>query len=100
MNVAGEQLLTIVERIEHCHSEKKAIEDDIRDIYAEAKTNGFDTAMIRTIVKRRGKDQAQVDQADVLLETYLNAIEAALRARDTPRAPRAGTREETRAPAN
>jgi uncharacterized protein (UPF0335 family) len=100
MNVAGEQLLTIVERIEHCHSEKKAIEDDIRDIYAEARANGFDTGMIRTIVKRRGKDQSEIEQADALLETYLKAIEAALRARGTPRAPRAGAREETRASAN
>jgi uncharacterized protein (UPF0335 family) len=53
---AKDQLKAIVERIERLEEEKKALSDDIRDVYAEAKGNGFDTKALRTIVRMRKMD--------------------------------------------
>ena len=54
--VAREQLRSVVERIERLEEEKKAIADDIRDVYAEAKANGFDTKILRQVVSLRKQD--------------------------------------------
>jgi uncharacterized protein (UPF0335 family) len=73
----GDQLLSIVQRIEKLHEEKHGIEDDVKDIYAEAKGNGFDTAMIRQVVKLRAQDPTKRAESDAILATYLAAIETA-----------------------
>lgn len=72
--VAGAQLKSIVERIERLEEEKKAISDDIKDVYAEAKANGFDTAILRAVIKLRKQDANEREEAETLLDLYLNAL--------------------------
>ena len=68
------QLKSIVERIERLEEEKKAIADDIKDVYAEAKANGFDTKTLRQVVRLRKQDAAEREEAETLLDLYLNAL--------------------------
>ncbi len=72
--IAGSQLKSIVERIEKLEEEKKAIADDIKDVYAEAKANGFSTPILREIIKLRKKDAAEREEMESLLDIYLNAL--------------------------
>ncbi len=73
-NTAPEQLKSIVERIERLNDDKKAISDDIRDVFAEAKGVGFDVKALRTIVRMRGQDAQDRAEQDAILETYMNAL--------------------------
>ena len=70
---AKDQLKAIVERIERLEEEKKTISDDIRDVYAEAKGNGFDVKALRQIVKLRKQDPNERAEAETILETYMQA---------------------------
>ena len=72
--VAADQLRLFIERIERLEEEKKGIADDIRDVYAEAKANGYDTKTMRTIVRLRRMEKHARDEADALLETYRQAL--------------------------
>jgi uncharacterized protein (UPF0335 family) len=72
--VAGERLKSFIERIERLEEEKKALADDIRDVYAEAKGNGFEVKIMRQIVKIRKMDKADLDEQEALLETYMRAL--------------------------
>ena len=72
--VAREQLKSIVERVERLEEEKKAIADDIRDIYAEAKANGFDTKVLREVIKIRKQDLAERQEHDAVRDLYLQAL--------------------------
>lgn len=72
--VAAGQLRALIERIERLEEEKKTLADDIKDIYAEAKGNGFDTKAIRTIVRLRKQDQAEREEAETILELYMAAL--------------------------
>ncbi|MCW5697895.1 MAG: DUF2312 domain-containing protein [Bauldia sp.] len=74
MSVAAGQLRAIVERIERLHEEKKAIADDISDVYQEAKGTGFDTKAIKTIVKLRRQDPAQRAEEEAILDLYKAAL--------------------------
>jgi uncharacterized protein (UPF0335 family) len=65
------QLRSIVERIERVEEEIKALNDDKRDIYAEAKSNGFDVKALKAVVARRRKDPNEVEEFDAVVETYL-----------------------------
>jgi uncharacterized protein (UPF0335 family) len=67
---AQDQIRAFVERIERMEEEKKAIADDIKEIYAEAKGNGFDTKVLRTLIRRRKQDAAERAEQDALLELY------------------------------
>ena len=71
---AKDQLKAFVERVERLEEEKKAIADDIRDVYAEAKGNGFDVKTLRTVVRLRKQDANERAEAEALLETYLHAL--------------------------
>ena len=71
---AKDQLKAIVERIERLEEEKKTISDDIRDVYAEAKGNGFDVKALRTIVRLRKQDANERAEAETILETYMQAL--------------------------
>ncbi|MFT0875992.1 DUF2312 domain-containing protein [Rhodopseudomonas sp. G2_2311] len=73
-NFAKEQLRAVIERIERLEEEKKSISDDIRDVYAEAKGNGFDVAALRTIVRMRKTDANERAEAETILETYMQAL--------------------------
>ena len=71
---ARDQLKAIIERIERLEEEKKTISDDIRDVYAESKGNGFDTKALRTIVKMRKQDANERAEQETILETYMQAL--------------------------
>ena len=71
---AKDQLKAIIERIERLEEEKKTISDDIRDVYAEAKGNGFDTKALRTIVRMRKQDANERAEQETILETYMQAL--------------------------
>ena len=73
-NVAAEQLKLFIERIERLEEEKKGIADDIKDVYAEAKANGYDVKTMRTIVRLRAMEANARQEAEALLETYKNAL--------------------------
>lgn len=73
-NFAKDQLKAIIERIERLEEEKKTISDDIRDVYAEAKGNGFDVKALRTIVRLRKQDANERAEAETILETYMLAL--------------------------
>jgi uncharacterized protein (UPF0335 family) len=72
--VAVERLSSIVQRIERLQEEKQALQGDISDIFAEAKSAGFDCAVIRELLKRRKKEPAELEERDVLLDTYERAL--------------------------
>jgi uncharacterized protein (UPF0335 family) len=71
---AKDQLKAIIERIERLEEEKKATADDIRDVYAEAKGNGFDVKALRTIVNLRKQDADERREHEAVLETYMHAL--------------------------
>ena len=71
---AKDQLKSIVERIERLEEEKKSTQDDIKDVYAEAKGNGFDTRALRTIVRMRKMDTDERREQEEVLETYMHAL--------------------------
>jgi uncharacterized protein (UPF0335 family) len=71
---AKDQLRSIIERIERLEEEKKAISDDIRDVYAESKGNGYDVTALRTIVRLRKQDPNERAEAETILETYMQAL--------------------------
>jgi uncharacterized protein (UPF0335 family) len=69
-----DQLKAFVERVERLEEEKKALSDDIRDVYAEAKANGFDTKALRAVVRMRKQDADERKEQEAILETYLHAL--------------------------
>jgi uncharacterized protein (UPF0335 family) len=71
---AKDQLKAFVERVERLEEEKKAIADDVRDVYAEAKANGFDVKALRTVVRLRKQDVNERKEQEAILETYLHAL--------------------------
>ena len=71
---AKDQLKAFIERVERLEEEKKAIADDIKDVYAEAKGNGFDVKALRTIVRMRKQDADERREHETILETYMQAL--------------------------
>ncbi|HEX2215181.1 MAG TPA: DUF2312 domain-containing protein [Xanthobacteraceae bacterium] len=71
---AKDHLKAFVERIERLEEEKKAIADDIRDVFAEAKANGFDVKALRSVVRLRKQDVDERKEHEAILETYLHAL--------------------------
>jgi len=72
--VAADMLRSIIERIERLEEEKSAIGRDIKEVYAEAKGNGFDTKSLRQVIKIRKLDKAERQEAEAILELYLSAL--------------------------
>jgi uncharacterized protein (UPF0335 family) len=72
--IPGDQLRTIVERIEHIEKEISELNEGKREIYQEAKSNGFDPKALREIVRLRKQDQKEREEHESLLEVYLRAI--------------------------
>jgi len=68
------QLKAIVERIERLEEEKATIASDIKDVYAEAKGNGFDVKILRKLIAMRKIDAAKRAEAETILETYMQAL--------------------------
>jgi uncharacterized protein (UPF0335 family) len=72
--VAGDRLKSLIERIERLTEEKKAISEDIKEVFSEAKSAGFDTKIIKKVIKIREMDKNDLDEEQALLETYLSAL--------------------------
>ena len=75
--VAGDRLRSFVERIEHIEEEIKQLTDDKKDIYSEAKGDGFDVKILKEVIRLRKQDQKERDERDSLLDVYLTALEKA-----------------------
>ena len=73
-NVSAEQLKLFIERIETLEEEKKGTADDIRDVYSEAKSNGYDVKTMRAIVRLRRLDKNARAEQEALLDTYKTAL--------------------------
>jgi uncharacterized protein (UPF0335 family) len=71
---AKDQLKAIIERIERLEEEKKTISEDIRDVYSEAKGNGYDVKALRTVVRLRKQDANERAEQESILETYMQAL--------------------------
>jgi uncharacterized protein (UPF0335 family) len=72
--IAAERLLSIVERIERLEEEKKALSTDIKDIYTEAKSAGFDPKVVKMVIKLRQKEPAELQEEETLLDLYRRAL--------------------------
>jgi uncharacterized protein (UPF0335 family) len=81
-SVAQDQIRAFIERIERMEEEKKAIADDIKEIYAEAKGNGFDTKVLRQIIRIRKQDASERMEQEALLELYMAALGMAVAPKD------------------
>jgi uncharacterized protein (UPF0335 family) len=71
---AAGQLRSLVERIERLEEERTALTSDIREVYAEAKGNGFDTKIMRQVVRMRRLDKADRQEQEAVLDLYLSAL--------------------------
>ena len=73
-NIPAYQLLLFIERIERLEEEKKGIADDIRDVYSEAKSQGYDAKIMRQIVRLRKMSQDDRQEMEAILDTYKSAL--------------------------
>jgi uncharacterized protein (UPF0335 family) len=72
--IAADRLRSLVERIERLEEERKALGSDVKDIYAEAKSAGFDAKVLRQIIRIRRQDPAEVKEMETLLDVYKRAL--------------------------
>jgi uncharacterized protein (UPF0335 family) len=75
--IAGERLLSFVERIEQLDEEMKALSEGKKEVFAEAKGEGFDVKILKDVIKLRKQDRDERDEHESLLDLYLHAIETA-----------------------
>ena len=73
-NIAADRLRSLVERIERLEEERKALSSDIKDIYGEAKSAGFDVKVLRALISLRKKEPAEVEELETLLDVYRRAL--------------------------
>ena len=73
-SIAKDQIKSIIERVERLEEDKAAISSDIKDVYSEAKGNGFDTKALRRIVALRKQDPDKRAEQDAILDTYMHAL--------------------------
>ena len=74
VSIATDQLRSIIERIERLEEEKQALADDIKEVYAEAKGNGYDTPTLRQVIKLRKQDTTERQEREALLDLYMSAL--------------------------
>ena len=74
IGVSGERLRSYIERIERLEEEKKALSDDIREVYSEAKGKGFDVKILRQIIRLRKMDASDRNEMEEVLEVYKRAL--------------------------
>jgi uncharacterized protein (UPF0335 family) len=72
--IAGDRLKSLIERIERLEQEKEALAADIKEVYAEAKGSGFDTRIMRQIIRIRKRDRDELDEEETLLDVYKRAL--------------------------
>jgi len=75
--IAGDRLRSFVERIERIDEDLKAMNDEKKGVFAEAKGEGFDVKIVKEVIRLRKEDQNERDERDTLLDLYLHAIETA-----------------------
>lgn len=73
-NTTGEELRLLIERIERLEEEKKSIADDIKDVYSESKSRGFDAKVMRQIIRLRAMEAHERQEWEAVLETYIQAL--------------------------
>lgn len=73
-SVSKDQLKSIIERVERLEEDKAAVASDIKDVYAEAKGNGYDTKALRAIVRRKRADAAKVAEHEAIVELYMQSL--------------------------
>jgi uncharacterized protein (UPF0335 family) len=73
-NVSAGRLRSLIERIERLEEEKKSLSSDIKDIYAESKSAGFDVKVMRQLIRLRAKEPAEVEEQEALLDVYRRAL--------------------------
>lgn len=78
ITISGDYLRSYIERIERLEEEKSTLLADIRDVYAEAKGNGFDTKIMRQIIKQRKLDKFELQEQETLLDIYKRALGMAI----------------------
>lgn len=72
--IAADRLRSIVDRIERLEEERKALGNDIKDIYAEAKSAGFDVKVLRALIRLRKQEAAEIEEQETLLDIYRRAL--------------------------
>ena len=72
--IAGDRLKSFIERIERLEEEKKALADDIKEVYAEAKGTGFDVKIMRQVIRLRKLDKDDLDEQETLIDIYKRAL--------------------------
>ncbi|MBP2311963.1 DUF2312 domain-containing protein [Azospirillum soli] len=72
--IAADRLRSFVERIERLEEEKRGLQEDVKEVYAEAKGTGFDTKIIRQIIRLRKMDKADRQEQEALLDLYKEAL--------------------------
>jgi uncharacterized protein (UPF0335 family) len=72
--IAADRLRSIIERVERLEEERKALGDDIKDIFAEAKSAGFDVGVLKQVIRLRKKEPAEVEEMETLLDLYRRAL--------------------------
>ena len=72
--IAGERLKSFVERVERLEEERRALGNDIKEVYAEAKGNGFDPKIMRQVIRLRRMDKDDLDEQETLLDVYRRAL--------------------------
>ena len=72
--IAGERLRSFIERIERLEEEKRTLAADIKEVYAEAKGNGFDAKIMRQLIRIRRMDKDDLDEQETLLDVYKRAL--------------------------
>jgi uncharacterized protein (UPF0335 family) len=72
--IAGDRLKSFIERIERLEEERKALSNDIKEVYAEAKGTGFDTKIMRQVIRLRKMDKDDLDEQEALIDVYKRAL--------------------------
>ena len=72
--IAADRLRSLVERIERLEEERKALAIDVKDVYAEAKSAGFDVKVLRQVIRLRKQEPAEVEEQETLLDLYKRAL--------------------------
>jgi len=73
-NFPQDQLKSLIERVERLEEDKRTVSDDIKDVYAEAKSHGFDTKIMRQVVRLRKMDAREREEREAMLDLYLSAL--------------------------
>ena len=73
-NISAERLRSLIERIERLEEERKALSSDIKDIFAEAKSAGFDVKVMRQLIRLRKQEPAEIEEQETLLDVYRRAL--------------------------